>query len=138
MLGAAIDGVGAAVGAVAVAAVYAPAEVITTKSRGAGEIKPLWLRIFASALLMALFGWLLGLIYGSDELLLTAIISGALLGLLGLRPVKLVLGLLIGAALGVLFEALDATFDSALVAAVVAVSIAWPPRSLTAVGRWYG
>ncbi len=121
VLGAAIDGVGAAVGAVAVAAVYAPAEVITTMSRSAGEIKPLWMRIFASALLMALFGWLLGLIYGSDELLLTAIISGALLGLFGLRPAKLVLGLLIGAALGVLFEALDASFDSALVSAAVAV-----------------
>ena len=39
-------------------------------------------------LLMALFGWLLGLISGPDEPLLTAIISGALLGLLGLRPGK--------------------------------------------------
>ena len=48
-------------------------------SRGGGEIKPLWQRIFASALLMALFGWLLGLIYGPDEPLLTAIISGAFL-----------------------------------------------------------
>jgi hypothetical protein len=37
---------------------------------------------------MALFGWLLGLIYGSDEPLLTEIVSGALVGLLGLRPVK--------------------------------------------------
>ena len=50
---------------------------------------------------MALFGWLLGLIYGPDEALLTAIISGALLGLLGLRPLKLVIGLLVGVALGV-------------------------------------
>ena len=56
--------------------------------RRPGEIKPLWQRIFSSALLMALFGWLLGLIYGPDEPLLTAIISGALLGLLGLRPAK--------------------------------------------------
>ena len=93
VLGAAIDGVGAGVGAVVGAAVYAPAEVITTMSRSAGEIKPLWQRIFSSALLMALFGWLLGLIYGPDEPLLTAIISGALLGLLGLRPGKAALGL---------------------------------------------
>ena len=93
VLGAAIDGVGAGVGAVVGAAVYAPAEVITTMSRSAGEIKPLWQRIFSSALLMALFGWLLGLIYGPDEVLLTAIISGALLGLLGLRPGKAALGL---------------------------------------------
>ena len=41
---------------------------------------------------MALFGWLLGLIYGAGEPLLTAIISGTLLGLLGLRPLKLALG----------------------------------------------
>ena len=121
VLGAAIDGVGAGVGAVVGAAVYAPAEVLTTMSRGAGEIKPLWQRIFASALLMALFGWLLGSIYGPDEPLLTAIISGALLGLLGLRPGKVALGLLIGAGLGVLFQALDAGLESALVAALVAV-----------------
>ena len=56
VLGAAIDGVGAGVGAVVGAAVYAPAEVLTTMNRSAGEIKPLWQRIFSSALLMALFG----------------------------------------------------------------------------------
>ncbi len=121
VLGAEIDGIGAGVGAVVGAAVYASTEVITTMRRGAGEIKPLWQRIFASALLMALFGWLLGLIYGPDEVLLTAIISGALLGLLGLRPGKVALGLVIGVALGVLFEALDAGLESALAAAAVAI-----------------
>jgi hypothetical protein len=73
VLGDAIGGVGAGVGALVGAALYAPAEVITTMSRGGGEIKPLWQRIFSSALLMALFGWLLGLIYGPDEPLLAAI-----------------------------------------------------------------
>jgi hypothetical protein len=57
---------------------------------------------------MALFGWLLGLIYGPDEPLLTGIISGAFIGLLGLRPAKLALGLLLGAVLG----ALGRPFDS--------------------------
>ena len=121
VLGDAIGGVGAGVGAVVGAAMYAPAEVITTMSRGAAAIKPLWQRIFSSALLMALFGWLLGLIYGPDAPLLTAIISGALLGLLGLRPAKVALGLVVGVALGVLFEALDAGVESALVAASVAI-----------------
>jgi hypothetical protein len=121
VLGDAIDGVGAGAGALIGAALYAPAEVITSIGRGPGELKPLWHRILSSALLMALFGWLLGLIYGPDELLLTAIISGALLGLLGLRPGKAALGLLIGAALGVLFQALDASLESALVAAAVAI-----------------
>jgi hypothetical protein len=52
--------------------------VITSIRRGPAETKPLWLRILSSALLMALFGWVLGLIYGPDEPLLTGIISGAL------------------------------------------------------------
>src|SRR5919107_1148785 len=117
VLGDAIDGVGAGVGAVVGVVVYAPAEVITTMSRSGAEIKPLWQRIFSTALLMALFGWLLGLIYGPDEPLLTAILSGALLGLLGLRPLKAVLGLFVGVALGALFQALDAGLESALVAA---------------------
>jgi hypothetical protein len=120
VLGDAIDGVGAGVGAMVGAAVYAPAEVITTMSRGGAEIKPLWHRILGSALLMALFGWFLGWIYG-DEPLLTAIISGAFLGLLGLRPLKMAIGLVVGAALGVLLETLDAGLESALVAAAVAV-----------------
>jgi hypothetical protein len=122
VLGDAIDGVGAGPGALVGVLLYAPAEVITTMSRGGAQIKPLWQRIFSTALLMALFGWLLGLLYGPDEPLLTAIISGAFLGLLGLRPVKLAIGLLIGVALGVLFQALDAGLESALVAAAVAIA----------------
>jgi hypothetical protein len=120
-VGDAIDGVGAGVGAVVGAAVYAPAEVITTMNRGGAEIKPLWQRIFGSALLMALVGWLLGLIYGPDEFLLTAIISGALLGLLGLRPWKVAIGLVVGTGVGIFFEALAADVKSALVAAAVAI-----------------
>ena len=69
-------------------------------TQGAAEPKPLLGRIVASALLMALLGWLLGLIYGAGHVLLTAIISGALLGLLGLRPLKLALGLVVGAVVG--------------------------------------
>ena len=61
VLGAAISGVGAGVGAVVGALLYAPAEALTTLRRAPAEPKPIWQRIFASALLMALFGWLLGL-----------------------------------------------------------------------------
>ena len=53
---------------------------------------------------MALFGWLLGLIYGSGHVVLTAIISGALLGLLGLRPLKLALGVVVGAVAGLVLH----------------------------------
>jgi hypothetical protein len=120
VLGAAIDGVGAGLGALIGVLVYAPAEAFTTLSRGAAEVKPLWQRIVSSALLMALFGWLLGLI-GLDDPLLVGIVSGALLGLLGLRPLKVALGLVVGVAVGVLLGALDGNVEPALVAATVAI-----------------
>src|SRR4051812_19859991 len=128
VLGAAIDGVGAGLGALIGVVLYAPAEAFTTLSRGAAEVKPLWQRIVSSALLMALFGWLLGVI-GLDDPLLAGIASGALLGLLGLRPLKVALGLLVGAAVGGLLQALDADVAPALVAAAVAV----PYRVIAAV-----
>lgn len=115
-------GLGAGLGAVIGAALYAPAEVVTSMRRGPGSVKPLWYRILSSALLMAVFGWLLGLIYGPDEPLITGIISGALLGFLGLRPGKAALGLLVGTALGLLFQALDGEVEPALVAAAVALA----------------
>src|SRR5690349_8762337 len=119
VLGAEIGGVGAGAGAVIGALVYAPAEAVTTVRRAPAEPKPLWLRIFAAALLMALFGRLLGLLY--DGTLFIAIVSGALLGLLGLRPLKLALGLLVGACVGALFAVFVAEAGPALVAATVAV-----------------
>jgi hypothetical protein len=122
VIGDGIDGVGAGVGALIGAALYAPAEMITSITRGPAEAKPLWHRILSSALLMALFGWLLGLIYGADEPLLTAITSGALVGLLGLRPAKAALGLLVGGLVGVLFQALDSSLEPALIAAAVTLA----------------
>jgi hypothetical protein len=118
-LGAAIGGIGALAGAVIGAALYAPAEAFTSLSRSAAEPKPLWLRIFSSVLLMALFGWLLGLIYGAGQTVLTAILSGGLLGLLGLRPPKVALGLVVGALVGIALETLDGDLEPALVAAAV-------------------
>jgi hypothetical protein len=119
VLGDAIDGLGAGIGALIGAALLAPAEVITTLTKGPAEPKPLWQRIFSSVLLMALFGWVLGLIFGSDQPLLTGVISGAFIGLLGLRPAKAILGLLVGAGLGALVQGLDADFEPALIAAGV-------------------
>lgn len=121
VLGDAIGGVGAGSGALIGAALIAVTEAMTTMRRGPAEIKPVWQRILSSALLMALFGWLLGLIYGPDEPLLTALLSGALVGLLGLRPMKAALGLLVGAVLGVLFQALDSGVEPALIAAAVTI-----------------
>jgi hypothetical protein len=122
VLGDAIDGVGAGRGAVIGAVLLAPAEAIAGLRRGQGDVQALWLRILSSTLLMALFGWLLGLVYGSDQPLLTGIISGALVGLLGLRPAKAALGLVVGVALGVVFQALDSAPEPALIAAAVTLT----------------
>src|ERR671911_1015989 len=117
VLGDAIEGVGAGAGALIGGALIAAAEAITSIRRGPAEVKPLWHRILSSALLMALFGWVLGLIYGPDQPLLTAIISGALVGVLGLRPGKAALGLVVGAVIGALLQALDGGVEPALIAA---------------------
>ena len=122
VLGHAVQGVGARSGALIGAALLAPTEVMTTIRRGSAETKPLWQRILSSALLMVLFGGVLGLIYGPDEPLLTGIISGAFVGLLGLRPAKAALGLAVGAVLGTLFQALDGEVEPALVAAAVTIA----------------
>jgi hypothetical protein len=122
VLGHAIEGVGAGAGALIGAALIAPAEAITSMRKGPGELKPLWQRIVSSALLMALFGWVLGLIYGPDEPLLTGILSGAVIGLLGLRPAKIALGLVVGVLLGALAQAADSPPDPALIAAAVTIA----------------
>ncbi len=122
VLGAGIDGVGAGAGAAIGALLYAPAEAIVAARHGPAEPKPLLGRIAASALLMALFGGLLGVIYGSGHTVLTAMLSGALLGALGLRPLKVALGIAVGAVAGVALEAVDGDMAPALVAAAVTVA----------------
>jgi len=68
-----------------------------------------------------------------------AIFCGALVGALGLRPLKLALGLGVGLAVGALFEALDPGAEPALVAAAVTAvyrtvsAIAYRGRALVSV-----
>ena len=119
-LGAAVDGVGAAAGAIAGAAVMASVETIVRITRSGQP--PLWSRILASGLLMALVGWALGLLYGADEPVLTGVLTGAIVGLLGLRPLKLLLGLSTGVAVGLLLRSLPGGAEPALVAAAVTVA----------------
>jgi hypothetical protein len=118
-LGAGVAGVGAALGAVIGAAIYAPVEVLTTRDRPAAQPKPLWQRTLGSVLVMAVFGWLVGLILGDGHAVLIGVVSGGFLGLLGLRPAKVALGLVVGAAVGAGLHALDAGVRPALVAAAV-------------------
>jgi hypothetical protein len=113
-------GIGAGAGAAIGALLYAPLEAHGALRRVPGVPPPLWRRILGSALVMALFGWLLGLVAGDDPVLV-AVVSGLLLGLLGLRPRKLLLGLAVGVVVGLVFVVLDAGLGAALVAAVVTV-----------------
>jgi hypothetical protein len=119
VLGHAIDGVGAGWGALIGVALNAPAEAVAVLTSRPAAPGPLWRRVVSSALLMALLGALLGLIDGAP--LLVAIVIGGFLGLLGLRPVKVVLGVVVGAAVGVLLHALDGELSPAVVAAAVTV-----------------
>src|SRR3954453_16036432 len=89
VVGGAADGVGAPTGAVAGALVYAPAEAIMRARLGPADAPPLWQRILGSALAMSLLGALLGVVFSS---VVVAILSGALLGVVGLRPLKVALG----------------------------------------------
>ncbi|MEN3284221.1 MAG: hypothetical protein V7607_5361 [Solirubrobacteraceae bacterium] len=120
VLGHAIDGLGAAWGALVGAALNAPAEALAVISRSAAAPSPLWRRILTSALLMALFGALLGLIDGAP--LFIAILTGGVLGLLGLRPWKVAIGLVVGAVAGALLRAADGSLDPPVVAAAVTIA----------------
>ena len=79
------------------------------------EIPPLWGRIASSAALMAPLGWLAGRNTRIGPLAI-ATATGAVGGLLGVRPQKVVFGPLLGAAVGGAFTALRRPVPAALVA----------------------
>jgi hypothetical protein len=106
-------GAGAGLGAVVGAVVIAALEVVSAHRQRPAQPKPLWGRVIASGLLMALLGALLGVVLGA---LPVAIIAGAIVGALGVRPAKLALGLAIGVVAGLLID------EPALAAAATAVA----------------
>src|SRR5262249_58668147 len=101
--GAALTGHGGAgaagVGAVAGAAALAACEAVAGARQRPGEIPPLWARIATSAALVAPLGWAAGRVTGAGPVAVGAA-TGALGGLLGIRPQKVLLGPLFGAAVG--------------------------------------
>jgi hypothetical protein len=119
VLGHAVDGIGAGWGALIGAVVNALAGVVASLTQRPAQPGPLWGRILGSALLMALLGALLGLIY--DAPLFVATLSGGFLGALGLRPLKVALGIAIGAAVGGVLQAIDGDLAPAVVGAAVTV-----------------
>ncbi len=86
-------------GAVAGAAVLAASEAVARARQRPGEIPPLWSRIATSAALVAPLGWAAGRLTRLRPVEVGAA-TGALGGLLGIRPQKVLLGPLFGAAVG--------------------------------------
>ena len=92
----------AAAGAAAGAALLAASEAVARARQRPGEIPPLWSRIAASAALVAPLGWAAGRLRPRRPLKPVEVgaATGALGGLLGIRPQKVLLGPLFGAAVG--------------------------------------
>src|SRR6266571_6706841 len=93
--GARAAGLGAAAGVAALAA----CEAVARARQRPGEIPPLWARIATSAALVAPLGWAVGRVTRAGPVAVGAG-TGALGGLLGIRPQKVLLGPLFGAAMG--------------------------------------
>jgi hypothetical protein len=89
----------AAMGAAAGAAGLAVSETVARARQRPGEIPPLWQRIATSAALVAPLGWAAGRLSGAGPVAVGAA-TGAVGGLLGIRPQKVLLGPLFGAAVG--------------------------------------
>jgi hypothetical protein len=126
VLGHAVDGVGALLGAVLGMVIYAPLEAVMRARLGPADAPPMWQRILGSALAMALFGALLGIVFSS---LVVGILSGALLGLVGLRPLKVLIGVAVGAAVGALLSGAGAPVVAAAVTVVYRVIAAFAYRN---------
>ncbi|HEU5421379.1 MAG TPA: hypothetical protein VFV41_27085 [Streptosporangiaceae bacterium] len=94
----------AASGAAAGAAALAAGEAVARARQRPGEIPALWQRIAASAALVAPLGWVAGRVAGAGPVTVGTA-TGALGGLLGVRPQKVLLGPLLGAASGRLLAA---------------------------------
>jgi len=89
----------AGVGALAGAAGLAASERVARARQRPGEIPPLWQRIATSAALVAPLGWAAGRVARVGPVAV-ATGTGALGGLLGIRPQKVLFGPLFGAAVG--------------------------------------
>ncbi|MEN3305396.1 MAG: hypothetical protein V7603_1598 [Micromonosporaceae bacterium] len=89
----------AATGTLAGAAGLGACEAAARARQRPGQIPALWARIAMSVALAAPLGWAFGRVTGAGPVLV-GVAAGAVAGLLGIRPPKVFLGLLVGAALG--------------------------------------
>jgi hypothetical protein len=105
----------AGIGAIAGAAGLATSERIARARQRPGQIPPLWQRIATSAALVAPLGWAAGRTTGAGPVAVGTA-TGALGGLLGVRPQKVLFGPLLGAAVGRAFAARRRPVPAAVVA----------------------
>ena len=89
--------VGALAGAVGLAAV----EAVARARQRPGEIPAIWARIATSAALAAPLGWAAGRVTPAGPGA-TALVTGAAVGAMGVRPQKVTMGPVVGAAVGLL------------------------------------
>ncbi|HYN73932.1 MAG TPA: hypothetical protein VES60_15635 [Nakamurella sp.] len=107
---------GVALGALVGAAGLATSEWIARARQRPGEIPALWQRIAFSAALVAPLGWAAGRVAHAGPVAVGTG-TGAIGGLLGIRPQKVVLGPLLGAAIGRAFATRRRPVPTAIVAA---------------------
>jgi len=107
---------GMVAGALVGAAGLATSEWIARERQRPGEIPALWQRIAVSTALLAPLGWAAGRIAHAGPVVVGAG-TGAIGGLLGIRPQKVVLGPLLGAAIGRAFATSRRPVPTAVVAA---------------------
>ncbi len=108
---------GAAIGAVVLGLLSAWADA----TRTAGRPQPLAMRIASAAFLMAILGWLLELMLPDWSLWVPGVIIGTIVGVAGLRPRKVLLGIGVGALVGIGFQAWAPAVGWAWVAAATVV-----------------
>lgn len=108
-------------GALAGAGVLTAAEAVARRRQRPDEIPPLWSRILTSAAMAAPAGWVAGRLPASGPVPV-ATGFGALAGLLGLRPQKVVLGPAFGALVGRAVAAVRPGMSAPAVAALTVVA----------------
>jgi hypothetical protein len=108
-------------GAVAGAVIVAASEAVARARQRPGQIPALWSRIVMSAALTAPLGWAFGKVTGAGAVVV-GLVFGALAGLLGIRPQKVVVGPLLGLAVGWALQAIWAGVPAAIVASATVVA----------------
>lgn len=108
-------------GALGGAALLSSADTVARRRQRPDEIPPLWSRILTAGAMAAPAGWAVGRLPGTSPVPV-ATGFGALCGVIGLRPQKVVFGPLFGAAAGRALAALDPRMPAPAVAATTVVA----------------